>query len=143
MNWIFGVAIHKEGNDFAVIVRDLPEVVTAGRTLPEALELAADGIEVVVGMRLEDERELSEPTAVEQGEYAVPLEPRLAAKASIYALWRAANITKSELARRMGRNEAEVRRVLDPAHGTKLDQLQDAARAMGSSLIIGTAPLIA
>ena len=143
MNWIYGVAIREEDGDFVVTVRDLPEVVTSGSSLTEALELAADAIEVVIGMKLEDEHLLPQPTPVAPHEYAIPLEPRLATKASIYALWKAAGITKTELARRLGRNEAEVRRILDPDHGTKLDQLQEAAMALGARLVVGTVPLAA
>ncbi len=138
MNWIYGIAISKEGEDHVVSVRDLPEVVTAGDTHEEALALAADAIAVVVAGRMKDEAELQPPSTVAVNEESVPLDPHLAAKASVYALWRKARISKSELARRMQRKEGEIRRLLDPAHGTKLDQLRDAAHALGDALVVGT-----
>ncbi|MGP0060374.1 MAG: type II toxin-antitoxin system HicB family antitoxin [Beijerinckiaceae bacterium] len=138
MNWIYGAAIDKQGEDHVVSVRDLPEVVTAGDTHEEALALAADAIAVIVAGRMKDEAELPPPSPVAAGEEAVPLDPHLAAKASVYALWRKAKISKSELARRMQRKEGEVRRLLDPAHGTKLDQLRDAAHVLGDELVVGT-----
>ena len=36
----------------------------------------------------------------------------------------------------MGRSETEVRRILDPHRGTKIDQLDEAARALGGRLVI-------
>ena len=46
--WTYGASITRERGDFVVSVRDLPEVVTSGSTQEEALELAADAIEVIV-----------------------------------------------------------------------------------------------
>ena len=37
----------------------------------------------------------------------------------------------------MGRREGEVRRVLDPQAGTKLELMQETARALGADLLIG------
>jgi antitoxin HicB len=49
----------------------------------------------------------------------------------------AAGITKSELARRIGKDEKEVRRILDPKHPTKLPALIAALRALGKRLVVG------
>lgn len=87
--------------------------------------------------RMKDGREIPEPD--EPGEFTIPVSAYLAAKLSVYVAWKAADISKSELARRMGRNEAEVRRILDPDHGTKLDQLEEAARALGGRLLVSFA----
>jgi antitoxin HicB len=134
--WIYGVAITQDGDDHVVSVRDLPEVVTSGDTLAEALELAADGIEVIVEGRMADEADLSPPSPILEGEHTVPLPASLAAKAAVYSAWKAAKMTKSELARRLGRNDTEVGRILDPRHGTKLDQLEEAAKALGKRLVV-------
>lgn len=138
--WIFGVRITKEQGDHVVSVRDLPEVVTSGESREEALTLAADAIEVAVAGRMEDDLALPAPTAVRKGEDAVPLPAQMAAKASVYAAWKKARLSKTELARRLDRNEIEVRRILNPRHGTKLDQLDEAARALGGRLSIGFEP---
>ena len=61
----------------------------------------------------------------------------MSAKAAVYQAWQEADITKTELARRMGRDVVEVRRILEPGHGTKLDQLEEAAKALGGRLPIG------
>jgi hypothetical protein len=68
-----------------------------------------------------------------KGEHAVALPAHLAAKAAVYSAWKKAGFSKSEFARRLRRNETEVRRILDPHHGTKLDQLEEAAHALGGA----------
>lgn len=133
---IYGVAIHEEDGDHVVSVRDLPEVVTSGDTLAEALDLAADAIEVVVATYLEQDRDLPLPSPVREGEHAVALPAPLAAKAAVYRAWKRSGLKKTELARLMDRSETEVRRILNPRHGTKLDQLAEAAKQLGGRLVI-------
>jgi antitoxin HicB len=135
-NWTYPVTINAKDGDLAVSVRDLPEVVTSGDTREQALEFAADAIEVAVAVRMERDQELPEPSRVRKGEHPVSLPAQLAAKASVYAAWKKAKITKVEFARRLGRNEVEVRRILNPRYGTKLDQLEEAARALGGRLVV-------
>jgi antitoxin HicB len=132
----YAVRVKKEDGDHVVTVRDLPEVVTSGDTLDQSLELAADAIEVVVTARMERDQDLPEPTNARRGEHLVPLPAWLAAKASVYRAWKASGLKKTELARRMDRNEVEVRRILNPRHGTKLDQLEEAAKALGGRLSV-------
>jgi antitoxin HicB len=141
MPWIYGVQINEdEAGDHVVAVRDLPEVQTSGDTRVEALGLATDAIKVAVASRMRHGEELDAPGRVAPGEVAIALELRLAAKATIYVLWRRKGISKSELGRLMRRSETEARRVLDPDHGTKLDQIADAARALGATLTIAVVP---
>ncbi len=137
----YGVSIREIDGDFVVECRDLPEVVTSGDSFEEALDLANDAVEVVVIKRIEADLDLPEPSPIEEGEQAVALPAPLAAKAAVYRAWKASGLRKTELARRMNRNEVEVRRILDPRHGTKLDQLAEAARALGQQLVIGLAPV--
>ncbi|HVV94678.1 MAG TPA: type II toxin-antitoxin system HicB family antitoxin [Hyphomicrobiales bacterium] len=131
--------IREDEGEYVVAVRDLPAVVTAGDSFDEALELAADAIEVVIAAHMARDLDIVSPSAIRHGEHAVALPAPLAAKASVYAAWKASGLSKSELARRLGRSETEVRRILDPGHGTKLDQLDEAARALGGRLAVSFA----
>ena len=136
---VFGVAMPFEAGRYRVSVRDLPEVVTSGTTEAEALEHAVDAIEVAIAFRIKRGEALPLCSPVLDGEHALPMSVRMAAKAAIYEAWINAGITKSELARRMGRDVVEIRRILEPSHGTKLDQLEEAAKALGGRLTIGFA----
>ena len=134
MTLLYPVTITRDGPDHVVNVRDLPEVVTSGSSEEEAREMAADAIEVVISFAIEHELDIALPSRPRKGEILIGLPAQLAAKLAIYQAWKQAGIRKTELARRMGRSEVEVRRILDPKHGTKLDQLDEAARALGGRL---------
>ena len=41
------------------------------------------------------------------------------------------------LLRRLGKDEKEVRRILDPRHATKLASLTQALRVLGKRLVVG------
>jgi antitoxin HicB len=52
---------------------------------------------------------------------------------------RDAGISKVELARKLGIDEKEVRRMLDAGHGTKLPRIAEAVEALGRHLHISLA----
>lgn len=71
--WTYSVGVQEDrSGDFVVSVRDLPEVVTSGSSLPEALALAADAIEVAVTGRMKDDMDLSEPAELHREDYRCP-----------------------------------------------------------------------
>jgi antitoxin HicB len=67
----------------------------------------------------------------------IAVAPDVAAKLAVLEAFRDAGISKSELARRIGKDEKEVRRILDPRHPTKLPALTAALRALGKRLVVG------
>ena len=139
MAWTFGVAVGRQGRDWVAGVRDLPEVTTSDDSLADALRGAADAIEMSIVFRMKKGDHLPTPSVVLDGEHAVPISAQIAAKASVYAAWRASGLNEAELAHRMGRAEADVRRILNPTHGTKIEQLEQAAKALGGRLTISYA----
>src|SRR5580658_5670691 len=67
----------------------------------------------------------------------VAVAPDVAAKLAVLEAFAAAGISKSELARRIDKDEKEVRRILNPRHPTKLPALTAALRALGKRLVVG------
>lgn len=102
--------------------------------------MAEDAVEVAIAGLMQDGMDLPSPSPVEAGEAAIALPAWLAAKASVYAAWKASDLTKSALARRMGRSEGEVSRILAPRDGTSMARLEEAARALGGRLVVGFVP---
>lgn len=76
-SWIYGVRIMREGEEWIVYVRDLPEVLTAGYTFREAVASARDAINIVVAERLHHEQALNYPTPIEVGEISLAPRPEL------------------------------------------------------------------
>ena len=60
----------------------------------------------------------------------------MAAKASLYLALRDAGISRTQLARRLGVDEKEVWRMLNPRHPTKLPRIEHALAALGRRLVV-------
>jgi antitoxin HicB len=60
----------------------------------------------------------------------------VAAKLAVLEAFTEAGISKVDLARRLGKDEKEVRRILDPRHPSKLPALTDALRVLGKRLVV-------
>lgn len=58
------------------------------------------------------------------------------AKAALYVAMREAGISKTQLAKRLGVDEKEVRRLLDPRYGSKLPRIAQAISALGRRLVV-------
>jgi antitoxin HicB len=61
----------------------------------------------------------------------VPIPALTAAKTALYLALRQDGLTKSEFAARLGCDEKEVRRLLDPRHRSKLPRIQAALAVLG------------
>lgn len=94
-SFAYAAAVARDGDDFVVSVRDLPQVVTASDTEVQAWKLAADAIEVVVAAMLERALDIPEPSAPVQGERLIALPSCLAAKVSDYTAWRKSGMHKA------------------------------------------------
>jgi antitoxin HicB len=60
----------------------------------------------------------------------------MAAKAALYLAMAEAGMTNVQLARKLGCDEKEVRRMLDPRHHTKLPRIKEALDVFGKSLVV-------
>ncbi|MFN8627422.1 MAG: type II toxin-antitoxin system HicB family antitoxin [Candidatus Binatia bacterium] len=120
---------------YLVTFPDLRSCATDGRTVAEALVEAADALEEAIAHRIVQGLEIPPPSRLKKGQRAVSLSAQMAAKAALYLALRAARISKSGLARRLGVGEAEVRRMLDPRHNTRLRRLEQALAALGQRLV--------
>ena len=56
--------------------------------------------------------------------------------AALYLAMREAELTNVQLARKLGCDEKEVRRMLDPRHPTKLPRIKEALDALGKRLVL-------
>ena len=119
---------------FVVTFPDLPEAITQGENLADALWQAADCVEEAIAGRVRRGDELPKPSKPKKGQRIVPVPAPMAAKAALYLAMREARITNLEMARRLGCDEKEVRRMLDPRHATKLPRIQKALELLGKRL---------
>lgn len=133
-------ALFEAGDKRGIIVvsfPDVPEAITQGKSEADARAMAEHALGLVLLTYLENGMPLPKPKAKARGLVEIAVAPAVAAKLAVLEAFAAAGITKSELARRIGKNEKEVRRILDPRHATKLPALTEALRALGKRLVIG------
>ena len=126
----------KEGG-YVVICRDLPQLVTQGDDAEDALEQASDAMDEVFAAYLTEGMDFPAPSKARRGEHLVAPPPETVAKAALYVAMRKAGISKVQLARRLGVDEKEVRRLLDPHYGSKLPRIAKAISLLGQRLVIG------
>jgi antitoxin HicB len=120
---------------FVATFQDLPEAITQGETMAEALTEAADALEEAIAGRIRRGDPIPEPSPA-AGRSTVPVPAQVAAKAALYLALRETGISKSELANRLDCDEKEVRRLLDPRHPSKLPRIQKALAALGKGLSV-------
>jgi antitoxin HicB len=116
---------------YVVTCRDLPEAITQGESIEDALVEAADCLEEAIAARIDDGRDIPMPSPARRGERNVSVPPTMALKAAVFLAVREAGISNSELARRLRLDEKEARRILDPHHPTKLPRIEAALSALG------------
>jgi antitoxin HicB len=126
----------RRGN-IVVTFPDVPEVVTQGRGEADAREMAEEALGLALLSYLVRGKPLPKARAKGRSLVDIAVAPDVAAKLAVLESFAAAGITKSELARRLGKDEKEVRRILDPKHPTKLPTLTAALRALGKRLVVG------
>ncbi|MFZ3351385.1 MAG: type II toxin-antitoxin system HicB family antitoxin [Xanthobacteraceae bacterium] len=126
----------RRGN-IVVSFPDVPEAITQGHGEADARAMAEEALGLVLLDYLERSKPLPKPRSKGRGLIDVTVAPDVAAKLAVLEAFAAAGISKSELARRIGKDEKEVRRILDPRHATKLPALTAALRALGKRLVVG------
>ena len=126
--------------EIVVSFRDVPRCHTSGRTVSEALAEAADALQEAIAQRIDTGEPVPMPSGPEEGEYLVPLDVDMAAKAALATLFRASGLTQAALAEKLGVTGRTVRRMLNPRHGTSPSRLNDAIRILGYESVFELLP---
>ncbi|MDX8255279.1 type II toxin-antitoxin system HicB family antitoxin [Acinetobacter pittii] len=130
------VSIVQEEGAYIVSSRDLPLLNSVGYTLEEALSEALDGIETTFEIYMDERKAIPLPSKGKKDEYEVHLPVRVAAKVRLYNEMLSQNVTKAELARRLGWLQKQADRLLSLKHSTKLESIESAFHALGKDLDI-------
>jgi antitoxin HicB len=112
---------------------DVPEAVTFGEDEADARKRAVDALETMLAARIADEQDVPLPSPAGQRPCAV-LSGLVTAKVLLYRAMREAGVGSEELARRLGWRSAQVERLLDLGHASRLDQIETALAALGKRL---------
>lgn len=126
-----------EEGGFIVTCRDLPALITQGENEADALTQAADAMDEVFATYMLEGLTFPTSSKTKRGEYSVAPPAETMAKAALYMAMSEAGITKVQLARQLGIDEKEVRRLLDPHYASKLPRIAQAIQLLGKRLVIG------
>ena len=134
---LYPVILERDTNDTILVsFPDIPEAHTYGDDEDEALARAVDALESALSLYIEDRQEIPTPSRVKRGGKYVVLPALAEAKVELYRAMRAEGVGKAELARRLNCHMPQVDRLLDIEHGSRLDQIEAAFRALGRRLDI-------
>jgi antitoxin HicB len=119
---------------FVVTFRDIPEAITQGDTEEEAFDMARDVLLSAMDFYFDDKRTVPPPSKPRRGERLIPLPLSAAAKVLLLNEMLVQHVGPSELARRLGVSPQAVNRLVNLAHPTKIDTVEDAMGALGKHL---------
>lgn len=132
----YPVKLERDDNETILVsFPDFPEAHTYGDDVEEALMRAPDALATAIDAYIKDRRDIPLPSAI-AAKHRVTVPALVEAKIRLYETMRNAKVGKSELAKRLDWHLPQVDRLLAMTHGSKLDQLETAFRAMGKRLVI-------
>ena len=121
---------------YVVAFRDLPEAITQGNSIESALQEAVDCIEEAIAAKIDDHLDIPKPSDLLESEYLVTVPMQTALKAAVTLALSESKMNKVQLANALEVDEIEVRRILDPRHGTKLATLERTLQVLGKKAVL-------
>lgn len=139
MRYAWPVEVLEEPEGVTVTCPDVPEMVTCGATVAEALDMARDALVTALSFYTDDGRLLPTPSAA-RGRVVIAVPALVAAKLALHQAMLAAGVSNVELGRRLGVDEKAVRRLRDPLHGSKIEAVEAALHVLGRQLEVVVRP---
>jgi antitoxin HicB len=134
MNAMYPALISRgEDKRYTILFPDLPEAVTEGETLEEALFNAAEVLTLTLEGRIDEKIEIPTPS---QQKHAYLVTPSARVQAALLIRFARAGHTFAKIARSLNTSWPAVARLEDPHHWPSLKQLEKVAAAVGKRLVI-------
>lgn len=133
----------EDDGTFTVSFPDVPEALTCGNTRAEALDLAQDALSVALTFYLEEGKPTPTPGRCKAGEVYVSPDLQIALKTAVAEALRQSDKRTADLARLLDTDFKSTKRILDPAHTTKIPTLEKALAVLGKRVMIATEDKIA
>ena len=125
-----------EDGRYVVTFPDFGWGATDGATRDEALAEAKDLLRELIATTIREGEDLPDPSRPRNRRPLIVPPVQIALKAAVYEAWRQAGISQRRLARELGIPESEVRRILNPDHGTKAATIDRALRQLGKRVTV-------
>lgn len=115
---------------------DLPEALTDGATLTEALAEAVDCLSEALAGRINRGEDIPPPSRLRRGQYLVAPDATTALKAALYGALRARKMSVGDLARLLDIDDRQAGRLIDPRAASRLVSLEAALSQLGYRVAI-------
>jgi antitoxin HicB len=132
----YPVNIEPDEEFFLVTFPDIPEAITQGDSIEDAMLHGVDVLESALDFYLESGRPIPAPSKPKRGQRLIELPASLSAKVLLVNEMVAQKVRPAELARRLKITPQEVTRLIDVHHTTKIDGIAGALKALGKTLEI-------
>ena len=132
----YPVNLRKDGKFILVTFPDIPEAITQGESLEEAMAMGLEALESALEFYFEDKRSVPLPSRIKRGQRLVELPVSLSAKVLLLNEMLRQKVRPAELARRLHTTPQEVNRLTDLRHTSKIDGIAIAMKALGKTLEI-------
>lgn len=134
----YPIKLTEDKNDggYVVTFRDIPEAITQGDTIEACLIEARDCLDEAIAGRIDDRENIPIPSKARKNEHMINVPVTTAVKASLYIKMKERKFTNTKLAKLLDIDEKEVRRMLDPHHGTRVPAMERALSILGGELKI-------
>ncbi len=129
-----------EADEDAILVTfpDVPEAITGGSNKSEALKNAQEALELaLLNYVFANESLPKAKTKAGKNYHIIYVSAQIQAKIAFITAFKQSGLTRVALAKKLGKAENEVRRMLDPYHASKLSALEAGLFALGKRLVIG------
>ena len=128
--------LDRESGGYVVTFPDVPEAITQGESIHDALRHAVDALETALMIHVDRRAEIPRPSRVKKKDHFVTLPALSEAKISLYQAMQAAKVRKADLARRLHWHVTQVDRLLDLSHASRLDQIEAALAVLNKRLVL-------
>lgn len=119
---------------FCVTFRDVPEAITQGENMQEAVEMAQDALLTAMSFYYEFYRPIPLPSKCLKGEVNVPVAPSAWLKIMLYNEMINQRIKKSQMARILGVKPQQITRLFDFKRSSNLDTVCMAFEKLGKQI---------
>jgi antitoxin HicB len=126
----------QEEGGYVVTFPDIPEAITQGEDVEDALFHATHALTSALDFYIEDGLSIPVPSNPKCGQHLVELPASYAAKVLLLNEMAAQKMRPAELARRLKITRQEVNRLIDRRHTSKIDGIANALKALGKNLEI-------
>ncbi|HEX4007758.1 MAG TPA: type II toxin-antitoxin system HicB family antitoxin [Acidobacteriaceae bacterium] len=129
----------RESGGYVVNFPDIPEALTQGETVEEALQQAQDALETALDFYFDERRAVPMPSRPKRGQRTVALPISIEAKILLLNEMTRQGVRPADLARRLKTSPQAINRLVNLKYATRIDSVAEALEALGKTLEIRAA----